>query len=168
MAIIKEKIEYFALVAEILGGLGVIISVIYLAAQVGDGNRALRSQNHHNALTLTERSMEMLIADKELAEIYVAGKAGDKKLTEADAQRLQYFIFLELNAWEFGYYQNADGAIPPQLWEGQDAWMRDEARTNVAFRDTWKEMKNAFAEPFRTYAEKIVFPSGQAGAEEDR
>ena len=74
MAIHKDRIEYIALLAEIIGALGVIISVIYLALQVGDGNKELRAQNHHDSLSLAQRPMEMLITDKEIAGIYLAGK----------------------------------------------------------------------------------------------
>jgi len=111
MAIQKERIEYFALLAEIVGALGVIISVVYLAVQVGDGNKELRAQNHHDSLSLAQRSMEMLITDKEIAALYLAGKELPNNLSEVDNVRLEYFYFLTLNAWEFSYYQNKDGAV---------------------------------------------------------
>lgn len=155
MRISKDRVEYFALVAEIVGGLGVIISVIYLALQVGDGNKELRAKNHHDALTLLQRPVEMLIADKELADLYVAGLAGTTDLSRSDAARLRNYNFLLLNAWEFSYYQNEDETIPPELWIGQDKWMRVEARTNNAFRNTWDEMRAVFAEPFHSYVNEV-------------
>ena len=43
-----------AKIAEILGGVAVVMSVIYLAVQISDNNRLLRSQAHFNALELTQ------------------------------------------------------------------------------------------------------------------
>ncbi|MGR8946679.1 MAG: hypothetical protein ACU84Q_01440 [Gammaproteobacteria bacterium] len=40
MPVSKEKVEYFALVAERAGGLGVIISVVYLALRSAMGIRS--------------------------------------------------------------------------------------------------------------------------------
>ena len=45
----KERIETAALVAEIVGAIAVVISVIYLAAQIAESNKELRSQTHFNA-----------------------------------------------------------------------------------------------------------------------
>ena len=160
MAIQKERIEYFALLAEIVGALGVIISVVYLAVQVGDGNKELRAQNHHDSLSLAQRSMEMLITDKEIAALYLAGKELPNNLSEVDNVRLEYFYFLTLNAWEFSYYQNKDGAVPPELWIGQDGWMRSEIRTSPALRAAWVTLQSSFAEPFRSYANELMELSG--------
>ena len=161
MPIAKERIEYFALMAEIVGGLGVIISVIYLALQVGDGNKELRAQNHHNALTLAQRPMEMLIADKEIAALYVAGQSGANNLSEPDRARLRHYNFQQFNAWEFSYYQNEDKIIQPELWIGHDGWMREEARTNLAVKSTWYEMEHSFAKPFRSYVNQILSEAGE-------
>ena len=44
------NLERTALIAEIFGGCAVVVSVIYLALQISDNNRLLRSQSHYNAL----------------------------------------------------------------------------------------------------------------------
>ena len=160
MAIAKERIEYFALMAEIVGGLGVIISVIYLAVQVGDGNKELRAQNHYNALSLAQQPMQMLIADKEIAGIYVAGLKDPKGLSETDAERLEHYNLLLFNSWEFSYYQNMGETIPPELWYGHDGWMRGEAKTNAAFQSTWRDLEYAFADPFRNYVNEVFEETG--------
>ena len=55
----KERIEVAALVAEIVGAVAVVISVAYLAVQVSEGNKELRSQSHYNALSLGQRPFEI-------------------------------------------------------------------------------------------------------------
>jgi hypothetical protein len=46
----RSRLETAALISEVLGGVAVLISVIYLALQIADNNRLLRSQSHYNAL----------------------------------------------------------------------------------------------------------------------
>ena len=48
------KLERWALFAEIAGAIAVVLSVVYLALQVSDNNRLLRSQAHYNALELAQ------------------------------------------------------------------------------------------------------------------
>ena len=155
MAINKEKIEYFALLAEIIGALGVIISVIYLAVQVGDGNKELRAQNHHDALELAQSPMQMLIENGDLAEIYIKSKKSADLLSEAEEERIATYNFILFNSWEFSYYQNVDNSIPHELWIGHDGWMRGEVEDNPAFERGWREHEHAFAEPFKGYVNAL-------------
>lgn len=69
----KERIEVFALVAEIVGAVAVVISVVYLAVQVSEGNKELRSQTHYNALSLGQRPFEIELENAELARIISIG-----------------------------------------------------------------------------------------------
>jgi len=165
MALTKDKIEYYALVAEIAGALGVIVSVIYLAVQVGDGNNELRSQNHHNALTLAQRPMEMLIADKELAKLKVSARKNPSDLSETDIERLVHYDFLLFNSWEFGFYQNRQGNIPPELWVGHDGWMRGEVKSNPSFEVSWRSLEHSFATPFRNYVNEVFRQKGNGTLE---
>ena len=163
----KDRLEYIALIAEIVGGLGVIISVIYLALQVGDGNKELRAQNHHDALTLSQRAVEMLIQDEEVARLYTLGKKPDAELTNTETERLQYFYLLICNAWEFSYYQNEGDSIPPELWLGQDGWMRVEMATSPKLRQIWAGMQEDFAEPFRGYVNSLIREFNATGKIQD-
>ena len=56
----STKLERWALFAEIAGAIAVVLSVAYLALQVSDNNRLLRSQAHYNALELTQRPLEIM------------------------------------------------------------------------------------------------------------
>jgi hypothetical protein len=160
MAISKERIEYLALIAEIIGGLGVIISVIYLALQVGDGNKELRAQNHRNALDLAQRPFEMLVEDREIAQIYVKGRSNFESLSEDERERLRLYNFILFNSWEFSYYQNVEDTIPPELWFGHDGYMRSEVRTNPGFVRSWKDLLDSFDDPFKTYVNEVISAGG--------
>jgi len=64
-----ERLHHAALIAEILGGLAVVVSVIYLALQIADNNRLLRSQSHYNALEVMQRPFEVMLESDTLADL---------------------------------------------------------------------------------------------------
>jgi len=64
-----RTLERWALLAEIVGAVAVVLSVVYLALQVSDNNRLLRSQAHYNGLELSQRPLEMMIDNENLAEV---------------------------------------------------------------------------------------------------
>ena len=153
MVIAKERIEYSALVAEIVAALGVIISVVYLAIQVGDSNNELRAQTHYNANIMVNRTLELLVSDEGLAEIVTKAAESKSGLSKAEWERFTQYELMIFNGWEYSYYLNESSSIPPQLWIGQDSYMNEQVRTRPGLKTFWDEYQHAYAEPFRSYVE---------------
>ena len=65
----RDNLENAALVAEVLGGVAVLVSVIYLALQIADNNRILKSQSHYNALALMQRPVELMLESESLSNV---------------------------------------------------------------------------------------------------
>lgn len=148
----KSKLEVCARVAEIAGAIAVVVSVVYLAVQIRDNTRLLRSQAHFNALSLGQRPIEFLIDNDTLAGV-VAQCDADFDHTPPIAQdRCLNYYFLELNAWEYMFYQNLDGSIPHEFWVGSDAYFKSLMATKPGIRRAWRKFELGFDEPFRSYA----------------
>jgi hypothetical protein len=152
-------LEKWALIAEIGGAAAVVLSVIYLAVQVSDNNRLLRSQAHYNALELAQGPIEMLVNNERLAEIIVECDMDPGAVSPVDWERCANYYFILFNGWEYLYYQNRDGSIPPQLFRGADALFKEYARTKPGYRRFWSDFEVAFDEPFRSYAGAAFLPT---------
>ena len=96
----KTTLEYWALVAEIAGAIAVVLSVIYLALQIGANTKVLRSQAHYSALSLAQRPFEMAIADQGLADLIETSYASPEKLSEGQWFRCGNYLFMQFNSWE--------------------------------------------------------------------
>lgn len=138
-------------IADILAAAGVLISLLYLGIQVSDNNKFLRSQAHYNALELNINPIVAVISDDELAELLVICDRGIVDLTEGQIRQCEYYYFLQLNAWEYIYYQNIDKALPEAFWEGSDAYYKNELENKLGLRITWEKYESAFAEPFKSH-----------------
>jgi len=160
VAILKQNLETWALIAEIGGAVAVVLSVIYLAVQVSDNNRLLRSQAHYNGLELTQGPLEMLVENEGLAQIVIRCDVEPSSVEPTNWERCANYYFLLFNGWEYLYYQNTDGSIPPQLFRGADAQFKEYVRTKAGYRRFWSEYQIAFDEPFRSYAD-AAFPGNR-------
>ncbi len=149
----KTSLQTWALIAEIAGAIAVVLSVIYLALQVSDNNRLLRSQAHYNALELAQGPLEMLVDNEGLARIVVQCDVKPDSVEPTDWERCANYYFILFNGWEYLYYQNADGSIPPQLFRGADAIFKQFVQTKPGYRRFWADFQVAFDEPFRSYAD---------------
>ena len=119
--------------------------------EVRDNAKLLRSQAHYNALILDQRPWEMVIADGELATIMTIGMATPEALTESEWLRCWSHMYLQLNAWEYLFYQHRDASIPKEMWAGTDAFFRNEVATQPGLARFWSENQFSFDEPFRSY-----------------
>jgi len=88
-------LKRWALFAEIAGAVAVVLSVIYLALQVSDNNRLLRSQGHYNALELSQRPLELMVENEDLARIMVACELDPNALDRASWERCSKLAFDE-------------------------------------------------------------------------
>ena len=150
----KTTLEYWALIAEIAGAIAVVVSVIYLAAQIGANTKVLRSQAHFNALTLAQRPFEMVIENEGLSKILNVGFATPQTLSPDEWTRCSYYMFMQFNAWEYLYYQHRDDSIPKELWVGADASFKQLIETKAGYTRFWSEWETAFDEPFHSYVTK--------------
>lgn len=159
----STKLERWALFAEIAGAIAVVLSVAYLALQVSDNNRLLRSQAHYNALELTQRPLEIMLESENLADVMVRCESDPGAVDQTSWARCSNYYFMQFNGWEYLYYQHDDESIPVQLWHGADAYFKQNIRENLGFSRFWSQWQIAFDEPFRSYvtAEFVAAQSEQ-------
>ena len=146
-----SRLERWALLAEIVAAIAVVLSVAYLALQVSDNNRLLRSQAHYNGLELSQRPLELMIQNKDLAAELVKCDQNPELVTDSNWYQCNGYYLLQFNSWEYLYYQNEDGSIPTQLWVGADASFKHRIATRPGYKRFWSESQHAFDEPFRSY-----------------
>ncbi len=154
-----ESLKRAALIAEIVGGTAVVISLVYLAVQVSDNNRLLRSQSHYSALELIQRPTEIMLQSDSLAEALYQCDHSPYEVSESLWPRCANYYGMQVNGWEYTYYQHLDGAVPPELWAGLDGYMSNEVHSKAGFTRFWEEMAHSYGEPFHSYVDERMSSS---------
>ena len=149
-------LDRLALIAEVIGALAVVASVAYLAIQISDNNRLLRTQAHFNVMEVAQRPVEIMLQSESLAALLLQCAEDPEAVAQDVWFKCSYYIFMQANAWEYTYYQHRDGTIPASFWPGVDAYMSNEAQTNAAWVRFWTENGAAFGEPFHTHIENSI------------
>ena len=151
----KISLQGLAHIGEFIGGIAIIISLVYLAMQVSDSNRLLRSQAHYNDLMLAQGPGAIMVQNRELSILVGRCQAGNDGVSSAALARCHQYALMEINGWEYLYYQHLDDSIPSQLWVGSDAYYRNEIQTKAGYEKFWKDYHIAYAEPFHSYVAAI-------------
>jgi hypothetical protein len=123
-------------IAESLGALGVIASLIYLGMQLKNNAAASRVESKIATLKMLTEFNDKFIHYPELYEIWTRGKSGTETLTDEEYSR---FFHLNMNSfWTIsaGYYQNVTGKLSDGDWTEVesilDSWM-----VNKGIRTWW-------------------------------
>jgi hypothetical protein len=100
--------QMLAAIAESLGALGVILSVLYLAVQVRSGTRATRRSNAH-AFKSDWRAFYTLIGENsEAASILQRGLMDPESLSIQEYYRFSTFLIQITTLWEEAFYAGLD------------------------------------------------------------
>lgn len=91
------SLEQLSYLAQIVGSIGVVVSLIFVGVQVKHNTSALQ-RSEHNSTMAQWTVIRMAIAEhREIAELMTAGLRGERVLDAADQLRLEQF--LSENAW---------------------------------------------------------------------
>jgi len=154
--------EALGAIGEIVGAIGVIVSLVYLATQIrqsskqmGEHNRALRVAAIDQVAASFSRFRDPLIRDPGVAELWLRGTKDYAGLNEVDQVRcsrlFQELFFAHQNV--FSRYK--EGASTESAWRDQ----RQAIAANMqlpGIRAWWHDSRAIYADEFEEVVEEIV------------
>ena len=150
--------EAIGSIGELLGAMGVIASLLYLAAQIRQGaNASLLATSLSNATAARQWSDPML-ADPDLARIFLLGTEDIDSLDERDRARFVVLCFSFFRMFEDIHFQFENGALDAGLWEGYKTHYGAYCKS-PGFQHYWKLRRDAFRPAFREFIDSLPPPS---------
>jgi hypothetical protein len=153
------NLEAINAVAQLIAAIGVIVSLFYLAAQIRQNTRSMRAvvvdSLAHSLIDLLgpqAQNPESLRAFSVVIENW-------QDATERDRIQAVPFIFATFKVFENAWFQQRQGTLDRQQWEGWDAYIRIYYH-RPGVKAWWSMRKMAFAPGFRNYLEATEPVSG--------
>ena len=131
--------EAIGVIAEVVGAVGVVVSLVYLAVQVRSNTRALKADSSfetaHSWATVNEMIAGMLAGDSEFqsgresrlvrisAQFYAPGTKPED-MTETERVLMSYLHRALFQKLEGQYYLHRQGYLDAPLWEARRDWAR--------------------------------------------
>ena len=143
-------------VAELMGAVGVIISLLYLAQQI----RLSSEQTKRNSLIVRGTAYQQFrqqvntvvalrVGDPEVADIWEKGLKDMDSLNPQERSRFGGLLFMMAGNWESQYYLKQGGIIDEKM--GADRKMVIDA---PGFKQWWKLRRDAYDVEFRDHIEE--------------
>jgi hypothetical protein len=103
-------------VGEFLGGIGVIVSLVYLAIQIRGNTSSQRSENYVRSLERLASLQDRLARDHDFTKMYNRGLVSPESLTVTERVQFTWVLTEFFGSLEFMFYQAREGTIPRELW----------------------------------------------------
>ena len=146
---------------EFIGGIAVVVSLIYLASQIRQNSRLVRASARSSHSQHTASANLPIIQDEDVARIYWDGLADRNSLSESDRRRFDPLLSLQIRitAEQFEFSRDEIGSA--RLWEEQEAGFLWQVQ-QPGLRQWWGEWRTTFSDDFRDYVEGLI-REGEAG-----
>ncbi len=106
-------------IGELVGGLAVIVTLIYLATQLRQTNKAIQSSSFHEVQNSLPYVNNWIISDISMARIWRIGRDDPEQLSEDEFMQFSFFILSTFHVMETIFMQNEMGTVAPRLWNAE-------------------------------------------------
>jgi hypothetical protein len=143
---------------ELVGAFAVVVSLVYLSAQIRQNTRAVRSAQFDSIARTNVEILQPMVDDPALAADFerALDEWGDLSLQEQ--QHLNLLLVQMFRFWENTYYQWRQGMLEPWLWESWQTVMLSHFNRPGA-RLWWTQRRMAFSKDFGRFLESSPVPT---------
>jgi hypothetical protein len=145
-----------------LGGIAVVVSLIYLASQIRQNSRLLRVSATVALGESDTELMKMAVEDPEVWRILLEGYENRDALPPPEKIRLDAYLDMMIRAFQRNYFIAQDGVMKTALWEGDvrgNAWVLRQPGP----RQWWREQRFTYCDEFAEFVDGLIREGEAAG-----
>ena len=144
-------IQDWGALGELVGGIAIIVSLIYVGLQIRQGTTAAQSATNQ-AFSAQYSEVMFKLTEPDFREIWWRGKDGLKQLKGSEQAAYIAFIGAIMRMYESFHLQRKAGTFDPQLF---DSWMNQaiDLFGLQGARDYWEIRRHQFTPEFVEYLE---------------
>ena len=139
-------------IAEIIGSVAVVLTIIYLSLQISQSNKAAKSLSANQSRSGVTDVLSGISVDTEAVKTYTKGMVNPEKLELYERVRFDLIIFQQLRAVEIIFLEFREGLVPEEVWMGQWRGMFSILKTKGG-RASWARQKNYLAASFSKWVD---------------
>ena len=143
-------LEQYAAIAEIVGLILVIASLVYVARQLGQ-NTAMMRVGASDQRVQRDSELSYRVSDsQEFAEIWLKGIADFQSLGEVERTRLIFFNRCAIVHWHNMFRLRGENLLPESDWN-ELIWLIQHIGLRQDLVEAWRMFKNSFDQSFQEF-----------------
>ncbi len=139
-------------VAEVVGALAVVATLIYLAIQMKHSTLAVNQAAQQSLVAELGASMDLLFSNPEGAEIWLKGIKSFSSLTAAEKVRFTALLHHYSRTWEHAHLSYRKGTLDAAIWQGLVAQTCD-VFGSPGIQEWWRVRGHWYSDEYRSFIE---------------
>ena len=140
---------------EFIGGIAVVVSLIYLASQIRQNSKLLEAAAEDSRLQTFNATSAMIVGDPEIARIHWDGIEDYEALSEADRRRFDPFMSMIYQTFARQWEYHRRGQSTTTSWDQMLRGMRWQyERPGVA--QWWRKYHAIYSPDFREFVDGLI------------
>ena len=111
-------------IGEFIGGIAVVISLVYLAVQIRQNTKSVRASTYQAILDSSRSDTELLLVHPHLERVYRVGRRNPEKLNDDERPLFRMLVAQLLLSAESLFLQHQQGAIDSDYWQRRQQTLR--------------------------------------------
>ena len=151
----KPDLQRLADLAQVVGALGVIISLVYVALEVGQNTQALKAATFQEMAAQSVEIGLRAVDDPEYGDFFIKAALTPDSLNELEDLRWNALLGGTFRQFENVHYQFSIGMLEPRMWKGYSAVITRFASTPGSKR-WWAANREFYNEEFALYIDGVI------------
>jgi hypothetical protein len=142
-------------IGDFLGGIGVVVTLVYLAMQIRQNTASGRAAAYQEATKALSDWSSSLARDSASMRIFLLGAEDSDELDELERQQFRLLIMSLFRHFENLHFQYLQGAMDRDTWAG---WRQRISGTlgGVGVMRFWRGQKSVFSPKFQDFIERAA------------
>lgn len=147
-------LENLAALAEVIGAITVVVSLVYVGYQVKQNTSAIRTQVHETIVGHVLEAEGSLLHNADLAQIVVKATSVPESLTPEERLRANTYFTHEFVNWESAFLHNKNGFVKDDLWRRWDLSSRPDKDSPGQY-EYWLEHRYWYDDEFARHVDTV-------------
>ena len=152
----KEKLQEYALIAEIISALAIFVSLIYVGIQVSDSASAVRSASLNDANNAVQSWYQQLGSSQQTSENWYKALISESALPDEEEFQFLMMTHAAFVAFQNSYLLAAEGTIEDDLREAVITYSILGVKDLPGFHRYWRQRQGYLHRDFVTYVESML------------
>lgn len=147
--------EAIGAVAESLGAVAVLATLVYLARQIRQSRNAVESASAETVLSNMNVAYQNAATSSELGRVLFTGQENIDALTDEEKGQFVFWFFGYLRTLELAYHHYLAGNFNESMWQGYARHTQSLVSTS-GVKQYWEMRKDVFSPEFASYIDELA------------
>ena len=149
------KLKDLGDIGNVIAAIGVIVSLLIVAAQIRENTNALNADARLQMVDLGNQSFG--VRDPAFTEMLLRAEDDSRAMNPVEYRQFFGYAIGIFNMWEQGFFLHRDGLMEDDVWSAWNAGMTEATRPE-AYQEIWQASAGFYSAEFRSYVEQLRIP----------